>query len=115
MRQRLETIHPRHREVEQNQVDLERPGELDRLEAVPGLPDHMETAAAFEQQPEQGPQHVFVIDEHHTLEPCGHGHGVISRRKPPLSIAAVESISLSTRSVTISRAESSPRSSASSP
>ena len=64
MRQRLEPAHPRHRQVEEDQVGLEAAGNLDRAPAVLGFADDVETVLPQERGERPACQRVVVDDEH---------------------------------------------------
>ena len=61
-RQRAEAVEPGHRQVEQHELRLQGPGELDRLFAVRGLAHDREVVLA-EERGERFPRDGMVVDE----------------------------------------------------
>ena len=62
-RQRREPVEPRHRQVEQHEIRLETLGELERLRAVGGLADHLESSAREQGGERVARERVIVGDE----------------------------------------------------
>ena len=62
-RERRETVDPRHREVEQDEIGLQALGALERLDPVRGLADHVEAAAHEQGGKRITGQRVIVGDE----------------------------------------------------
>lgn len=68
LRQRGEAVHSRHREVQEDEVGLQRPRLGDRLPAVLGLSDDVESLLGEQRSQRVSGQRVVVDDEH----PLGH-------------------------------------------
>ncbi len=87
-----EAVELGHADVHQHDGRVEARGLLDRLEAVAGLGDHVDVGLAGEQQAEAGADHRLVVgDEHadaHDAVPVS-GRVVVSRKPPPLAVAAL--------------------------
>jgi signal transduction histidine kinase len=62
-RQRRRPAQTGHREIEEHQIRLEPPGEVDRLLAVPCLADHVEAVLAKKRRQGLARQRVIVDDE----------------------------------------------------
>ncbi len=65
-RQRCQPVHARHRQVEEDEIGLLRPGELDRLLTVARLADDLE-AVLLEQGGEGLPGQGMVVDDEDAL------------------------------------------------
>src|SRR5207302_2436156 len=80
-RDRLEPVHHRHGEVEEDDVGDAREHDLDALAPVGRLADDVEAAVAVQRAPEQGAQRLRVVDDHHpdaSAPGAVHGHGQVA-------------------------------------
>jgi hypothetical protein len=64
VRQRLEPAHPRHGQVEEDQIGLQAARNVDRAPAVLGLADDVEAVLGQERGERPARQRVVVDDEH---------------------------------------------------
>ena len=64
LRERRQAVEPRHREVEQDEIRLERARELDRLGAVPGLSDDVEPVLDEQRGERLARQRMVVHDQY---------------------------------------------------
>ncbi len=60
---RLDAVHPRHPDVHQHHIGLQRPHLVERLEAVTGLSHHREITLRLQDHPEAGAQQRLVVDQ----------------------------------------------------
>ena len=60
---RLDAVHPRHADVHQHHVGLQRPHLVEGLQAVPGLADDREVLLGLQDHPEAGAQQRLVVDQ----------------------------------------------------
>lgn len=61
--QRLQTVHARHIEVQQDQVRIQRLGQLNTLRAIAGLANHLDVRRHADQLFHAGAQHRMVVNE----------------------------------------------------
>ncbi|MGX1299881.1 hypothetical protein RKD35_001369 [Streptomyces albogriseolus] len=59
----LHPVHPRHTDVHEHHVGLQRPHLVQGLEAVPGLADDREVLLGLQDHPESGAQQRLVVDQ----------------------------------------------------
>ena len=67
-RQCLETVHPRHREVEQHQVGLQLGGHLHGGHAVGGLAHDGQAVVGLHPGAQQQPQVLGVVDDQDAVQ-----------------------------------------------
>ena len=69
---RLQPGHPRHGDVQDGQVDVPAPGELDGLGAVAGLGDHHQVGLAVQDQPQPAAHQRVVVGQQDPGLVAGH-------------------------------------------
>ena len=69
---RLQPGHPRHRDVDDREIDVRIRAELDRLGAVTGLGHHLEIGLGIEHQAQAAPDDGVVVDQEDAGLEWGH-------------------------------------------
>ena len=60
---RLHPVHPRHPDVHQHHIGLQRTYLIERLETVTGLADDRDVLLRLQNHPEAGAQQRLVVDQ----------------------------------------------------
>jgi len=70
---RLEAVDTRHPDIHQNHIGAQCRNHGERLEAVGGLADHLQSRLGLHDQPVASPHERLIVDDHESQRLAGSG------------------------------------------